>query len=49
MKILNKKPKSLIIIEKDNHLAANLKKKYFKSKIIKVYNNDVLKLMLKKL
>ena len=41
--ILNKKPKSLVIIEKDNHLAANLKKKYFKNKIIRVYNDDILK------
>ena len=47
--ILNKKPKSLIVIEKDNHLAANLKKKYFKNKIIKVYNNDVLKINIEKI
>ena len=46
---MNKKPKSLIIIEKDNHLAANLKKKYFKNKIIKVYNNDVLKFNIEKI
>ena len=47
--ILSKKPKSLIIIEKDNRLAANLKKKYFKSKIIKVYNKDVLKINIEKI
>ena len=44
--ILNKKPKSLIAIEKDN-LSRKFKKKYFKNKIIKVYNNDVLKITLK--
>ena len=46
--ILNKKPKSLLIIEKDNHLAANLKKKYLKNKIIRVYNDDILKVNVEK-
>ena len=46
--ILNKKPKSLVIIEKDNHLAANLKKKYLKNKIIRVYNDDILKVNVEK-
>ena len=36
--ILNEKPKSLILIEKDNHLAEELKAKFFRNKIIKIYN-----------
>ena len=46
--ILNKKPKSLTIIEKDNRLATNLKKKYFKNKIIRVCNDDILKVNIEK-
>ena len=41
--ILNKKPKSLIIIEKDYELAEKLKIKYKRRKIVKVYNADILK------
>ncbi len=40
--ILKKKPKSLKIIEKDFFLSKELKKKYSKNKIIKIFNNDVL-------
>ena len=40
--ILKKKPKSLKIIEKDNQLYEFLKKKYFKNKIIKIFNKDIL-------
>ena len=47
--ILKKKPKSLIIIEKDNDLANFLKKKYLTNKIIEVYNDDVLKTNLEKI
>ena len=47
--ILKKKPKSLIIIEKDNDLATFLKKKYLTNKIIDVYNDDVLKINLEKI
>ena len=47
--ILKKKPKSLIIIEKDNDLAVFLKKKYLTNKIIEVYNDDVLKINLEKI
>ena len=41
--ILEKKPKSLILIEKDNLLSDALKIKYKKNKNVKVYNNDILK------
>ncbi len=40
--ILKRKPRSLKIIEKDFFLSKELKKKYAKNKIIKVFNNDVL-------
>ena len=41
--ILKKKPKSLILIEKDNILFNHLKSKYKNKKNIKLYNNDILK------
>jgi len=47
--ILKKKPKSLKIIEKDTHLANELKKKYFDNNLIEILNNDVLKLNLNKI
>ena len=47
--ILKKKPKSLIIIEKDNYLATFLKKKYLTNKIVDIYNNDVLNFNLEKI
>jgi len=40
--ILLREPKSLILIEKDIELAKKLRKKFFKNKSIKVYNEDVL-------
>ena len=46
--ILKKKPKSLKIIEKDNQLYKFLKKKYFKNKIITIFNKDILKFNLEK-
>ena len=41
--IISRKPKSLILIEKDTELAKELSQKFFKNKSIKVYNEDVLK------
>ena len=41
--ILNKKPKSLILLEKDSELAKNLNTKYSLNKFIKIFNTDVLK------
>jgi 16S rRNA (adenine1518-N6/adenine1519-N6)-dimethyltransferase len=40
--ILKLKPKSLILIEKDNSLAKELKLKFYKNKTIKIYNRDFL-------
>jgi len=42
--ILKNKPKSLILIEKDNVLSKKLKEKYHNNKKIKIYNNDILKI-----
>ena len=47
--ILSRAPESLSIIEKDNHFAQTLKKKYSKIKYIKIYNSDVLKFDVEKL
>ena len=47
--ILKKKPKSLIIIEKDGNLFKELQKKYSKNKIIVIYNSDILKFNLEKI
>ena len=41
--IIKKKPKSLILIEKDDKLASELKLKYKKNKKIIIYNKDILK------
>jgi len=41
--LLKKKPKSLILVEKDFLLSEKLRKKYIKNKIVKVYNKDILK------
>ena len=48
-KILRYKPKSLVLIEKDNVLSNNLKLKYRQNKNIKVLNNDILKTNLGKI
>jgi 16S rRNA (adenine1518-N6/adenine1519-N6)-dimethyltransferase len=48
-KILEKNPKSLILIEKDNNLFNKLVKKYINNKNIKVYNEDILKFDLEKI
>ena len=47
-KILENNPKSLILIEKDNNLFNNLVNKYKNNKIIKIYNEDILKFNLEK-
>ena len=41
--ILKYKPKSLILIEKDDNLSKELRIKYAKNKRITIYNKDVLK------
>jgi len=41
--ILNNKPKSLILIEKDNILSKKLKLKYENNKKVIIYNKDILK------
>ncbi len=46
--ILNNKPKSLILIEKDDHLSNNLKLKYKGNNIIRIYNKDILKFNIEK-
>ncbi len=46
--ILKNNPKSLILIEKDNLLAQELKLKYQNNKRIKIYNKDILKFNLEK-
>ena len=47
--ILKKKPKSLILIEKDNVLYDKLKFKYKSYKNIKIYNKDILKCNIEKI
>ena len=47
--IIRKKPKSLIIIEKDFLLAKNLQEKYFFNKNVHVYNSDILKFDIEKI
>ncbi len=47
--ILNHKPKSITIIEKDNVLAQNLEEKYAKIRNLKIFNNDILKFNIEKL
>ena len=48
-KILKLNPKSLIVIEKDNFLIDKLKEKYKNIKLIKFFNEDVLKIDLEKI
>ena len=48
-KILKKKPKSLILIEKDKNLLDRLKSKYKNEKFIFFYNSDILKLSIEKI
>ena len=48
LKILEKKPKSLILIEKDYVLSNNLREKFKYTKNIKVFNEDILKFDIEK-
>ena len=48
-KILEKKPKSLLLIEKDYKLYEVLKKKYKKNNRVTLFNSDVLKIDLEKI
>ena len=41
--IIKKNPKSIKVIEKDNHLATKLKNKFLNHKTLKIFNNDILK------
>ena len=47
--ILKRKPKSLKLIEKDSILANKLKSKYINTKIIKIYNEDILRFNIEKI
>jgi 16S rRNA (adenine1518-N6/adenine1519-N6)-dimethyltransferase len=47
--ILKRKPRSLIIIEKDFRLAEKLNQKYILNKFIKIYNEDILKFDIEKI
>ncbi len=47
--IIKKNPKSLTLIEKDNNLFKDLKKRYFRNKKITIYNSDILKFDLEKI
>ncbi len=42
--LINKRPKSLVLVEKDKKFAGDLKNKFNKKKNIKVYNDDILDL-----
>ena len=46
--LIKKKPKSLILIEKDDKLVQILKSKYQKLKFIKIFNHDILDFNLEK-
>ena len=48
LKILEKKPKSLILIEKDYVFSNNLREKFKYFKNIKVFNEDILKFDIEK-
>ena len=46
--ILKRKPKLLILVEKDFKLINKLKIKYFKNRLIKIYHSDILKFDIEK-
>ncbi len=48
-KIIKKKPKSIILIEKDLELFKSLREKYRNYKFIRIYNSDVLKIKIEKI
>ena len=45
-KIINQKPKSLLLIEKDQQLIVHLKNEFSSCDKIKIFNNDILKFQL---
>ena len=47
--ILKNNPRSITLVEKDNLLAQDLKKKYSSMEFLKVYNDDILKFDIEKL
>ena len=47
--ILKRKPKSLKLIEKDFILANKLKSKYINTRVIKIYNEDILRFNIEKI
>ena len=47
-KIIEQKPKNLILIEKDQKLASDLKSKLKKNNNFKIFNQDILKFNLEK-
>jgi 16S rRNA (adenine1518-N6/adenine1519-N6)-dimethyltransferase len=47
--ILSKKPKSLLLVEKDLILFKKLKNRYLNNKLVKIYNSDILKLNIEEL
>tara|TARA_B100001057_G_scaffold471069_1_gene533034 strand:+ start:842 stop:1627 length:786 start_codon:yes stop_codon:yes gene_type:complete len=47
--ILKKKPKSLIIIEKDDKFVKELRQKYNLNRVVKIFNSDVLKINIQKI
>ncbi|MFL2852809.1 MAG: 16S rRNA (adenine(1518)-N(6)/adenine(1519)-N(6))-dimethyltransferase RsmA [Candidatus Pelagibacter sp.] len=48
VEILKRKPKSLTLIEKDRLISNELKLKYKKNKIVKIYNEDILEFNIEK-
>jgi len=47
--IIKKKPRSLILIEKDSHLVGELEKKFSKEKCLKIFIADILKFDIEKI
>ncbi|MBL6857251.1 MAG: ribosomal RNA small subunit methyltransferase A [Pelagibacteraceae bacterium] len=47
-KIIEKKPKKLLLVEKDNLLSRNLKNEFKNFNNVKIYNNDILKFDIEK-
>ena len=47
--IIKRRPKSISLIEKDNSLAKDLKERFSANKILKIYNEDVLKFNIEKI
>tara|TARA_Y100000591_G_C21770885_1_gene665517 strand:- start:298 stop:1083 length:786 start_codon:yes stop_codon:yes gene_type:complete len=47
--IIKRKPKTISLIEKDNSLAKDLKERFSANKILKIYNEDILKFNIEKI